>query len=117
MANTPQFETFPVRVYEQATPEEAEKALASGEPRRWHEEYGWHFRAGNARLTATAGESFTRREDAERAIADHCIDVMEAILGPEAQVDVPTDQIPIVHLEERPAEPEAAEEPSEEAGE
>lgn len=31
-------------------------------------EYGWHLRAANGRLIATAGESFTRQDDAVRAI-------------------------------------------------
>lgn len=33
-------------------------------------EYGWRLRAANGAIVAVAGEGFTRREDANRAIHD-----------------------------------------------
>jgi uncharacterized protein len=37
---------------------------------REDDEFGWRFRAANGEVTATSGEGFTRREDANRAIHD-----------------------------------------------
>jgi uncharacterized protein YegP (UPF0339 family) len=37
-------------------------------------EYGWRFRAANGEISATGGESFTREEDAERAIKQFAVD-------------------------------------------
>jgi uncharacterized protein YegP (UPF0339 family) len=54
--NTPRFETFP----------------------REDGDYGWHFRDANGRITVTAGEGFTRREDAHRAITSHVEDIVRA---------------------------------------
>lgn len=59
-------------------------------------EYGWHLRAANGRLIATAGESFTRKEDALRAI-DTFIRTTLTLIG--ASVYVPP-KIQVLVLEE-----------------
>lgn len=68
MANDPHFEVYPQR----HPPEEDRDphdpyADPNGEPTG---EFGWRFRAANGQITAVAGEGFTRREDAHRAVFD-----------------------------------------------
>lgn len=67
MSNEPRFEVFPqIR-------RGVSLAADSGEPVEVSEptgEYGWRFRAANGQIVATAGEGFTRAEDAERAARD-----------------------------------------------
>ena len=59
-------------------------------------EFCWHFRDANARITFTGGESFTRREDAHRAIEGVRRDVGVCGVCRQGGVNRP----PIVDLDE-----------------
>ena len=68
MSNQARFEVFP--------------EMSGGEP--WGQraptgEYCWHFRDANGRITFTGGESFSRREDAHRAIYKAVADVLRQV--------------------------------------
>lgn len=67
MANDPRFEVFPERSGLAVDPEDPdgppiEPALTG--------QFRWRFRGANAKIQATGGEGFSRREDASRAIHD-----------------------------------------------
>jgi uncharacterized protein YegP (UPF0339 family) len=57
--NDPRFEVYP----QKASADGGKSAEPTGE-------FGWRFRAANGQITAIGGESFTRREDARRAVKD-----------------------------------------------
>ena len=62
MSNEAHFETYP-RSRPDPTAENPDNREPTGD-------YGWRLRAANNQIIAAAGEGFTRREDANRAIHD-----------------------------------------------
>jgi hypothetical protein len=96
----PRFEVFP----------EVEDALLGDDPvydKVPTGQFCWHFKDANGHITFTAGESFTRREDAHRSIRGTCADVLVAVLGnlpqvASARVALREDNagLPIIDLDE-----------------
>lgn len=81
MADGSHFEVYPERAYQPASMDRGTHSLQpTGQ-------YRWRFRAANGQISAVAGEGFTRREDAKRAVSDLVLAVRGSTYGqrfPEA---------------------------------
>jgi len=54
------------------------------------EGFGWRFRAGTGRITATSIEGYASEEDAERAVRQFCDD-LEPYIGANGDLVLPPD--------------------------
>lgn len=94
MSNQPRFEVFPVESEEQVG------GRWMSVPRSVRR-YCWHFRDANGRITFTGGESFTRREDAHRALKGAAADVLCLAPITEDHKLLALHTLPIVDLDEK----------------
>lgn len=76
MSGQPQFEVFP------------EKQSFGAKEELKPEQFRWRFRAANGQISATAGEGFTRREDAHRAVNDFMHAAFRVVLGQRIGLDL-----------------------------
>lgn len=96
MSNQPRFEVFPER-----HKRELHGKVDGIPPGPLTGQYGWHLKDANGRITFTGGESFTRREDAHRAVRDSVADVLHMTRWTTAATEsVILSRITIVDLDQ-----------------
>lgn len=93
MANDPRFECWPES-------DDDRSSTDSG----FDEQFFWHFRDANGRLTFTGGESFDSRANAHRAIRGAAQSVVELVLGGDQTdlVEASIGDLEILDLDQRP---------------